>query len=195
MHDRIEWSCRRPRSRVPDRRRGGRVSTRAAAGIAPWQFDEYVRAEADGFASPEQLSVLAGDTAAWRVSLGAMLRDAQENLKSARSLPSDERDQVVADLEGEVERLEAALARQFPERVVESKPRRERDDRDERAAEPRQPLPAGHTQLQVSWEPGRVVAWAGGVRAPVGSAEEVIALLAAAGAPEAGWTGHPPAVL
>ena len=174
------------------------MSTRAAAGIAPWQFDEYVLAEADGFASPEQLSVLAGDTAAWRVSLGAMLRDAQENLKSARSLPGDERDQVVADLEGEVERLEAALARQFPERAVEPKPRRQRDardDRDERAAEPRQPLPAGHTQLQVSWEPGRVVAWAGGVRAPVGSAEEVIALLAAAGAPEAGWTGHPAVVL
>ena len=49
--------------------------------------------------------------------------------------------------------------------------------------------PPGRTQLQVSWEPGRVVAWAAG-RARHGDADEVAALLAAAGAPESGWTEH-----
>ena len=33
-------------------------------GIAPWQFDEYVLAEADGIATPEQLAVLEADPAA-----------------------------------------------------------------------------------------------------------------------------------
>ncbi|MDQ1479406.1 MAG: hypothetical protein QOI44_267, partial [Actinomycetota bacterium] len=64
--------------------------------------------------------------------------------------------------------------------------------RPQRMAEPEE---VGRTQLQVSWEPGRVVAWAGGQRAPAGSANEVTALLAAAGAPESGWVPHPPAVL
>src|SRR5947207_1757564 len=133
--------------------------------VAPWQFDEYVLSEADGIATPEQLSVLAADPAAWRISLGAMLREAEENLRSARSLPGDERDQVVADLELEVERLEAAVARQNPqrERAVE---RDQHRDRDAPPPQPRQPLPPGRTQLQVSWEPGRVVAWAGGRGAP-----------------------------
>ena len=164
------------------------MSARARNGITAWQFDEYILAEVDGYATPEQREVLEADPAAWRVSLGAMLREAEDNLKSARSLPGDERDQVVADLELEVERLEAAVARQFPERAVEPNPRR---DRGEPAGEQQQPRPAGRTKLQVSWEPGRVVAWAGGQRAPVGSAEEVTALLAAAGAPESGWAPHP----
>src|SRR5438477_5845843 len=169
--------------------------------VAPWQFDEYVLSEADGIATPEQLSVLAADPAAWRISLGAMLREAEENLSRARALPGDERDQVVADLELEVERLEAAVARQNPrsdrknpgsERAVE---RDQHRDRDAPPSQPRQALPPGRTQLQVSWEPGRVVAWAGGRGAPAGSADEVKAMLAAAGAPESGWVSHPAVVL
>src|SRR5438132_7282686 len=104
---------------------------------APWQFDGYVLAEADGIAAPEQLLVLAADPAAWRFSLGARLREAEENLRSARSLPGDERDQVVADLELEVARLEAAVARQTPERRVEDD---QRGDRNARVREPQQPL-------------------------------------------------------
>jgi hypothetical protein len=42
----------------------------------------------------------------------------------------------------------------------------------------------------VSWEPGRVVAWAGGPGAPAGTAHEVRVLLSAAGAPDSGWTEH-----
>ena len=89
MHDRIGWSCRRPRSRVADRQRGGTVTARAGSGIASWQFDEYVLADVDGYATPEQRSALEADPAAWRVSLGTMLREAEENLTRARSLPGD----------------------------------------------------------------------------------------------------------
>src|SRR5690242_12849129 len=102
------------------------MSARTGSGITAWQFDEYVLAEVDGYATAEQREVLEADPAAWRVSLGVMLREAEDNLKSARSLPGDERDQVVADLELEVERLETAVARHFPERAAEPSPRRER---------------------------------------------------------------------
>lgn len=165
--------------------------------VAPWQFDEYVLAEADGIATPEQLSVLEADPPAWRVSLQIMLREAEENLRSARTLPGDERDQVVADLELEVDRLQAAVARLLPERAAEPDQPRDRQNRNggARPDKPRQPVATGHTQLQVSWEPGRVVAWAGGPGAPTGNAKEVSAMLATAGAPVSGWVPHPAVVL
>ena len=34
--------------------------------IAPWQFDEYVRAEADGHITPDQLAAIEADPVAWR---------------------------------------------------------------------------------------------------------------------------------
>jgi superfamily II DNA or RNA helicase len=159
---------------------GRDAAGRARVDVAPWQFDEYVLAEADGHATPEQLAVLDADRAGWRVSLQAMLHDAEEHLRNARSIPGDERDQVVADLDSEVRQLKAALARNFPEQVAVREPR-------ERNAPP---AVTGRTELQVSWEPGRVVAWAGGPHAPVGTADEVTAMLAATGAPESGWIPH-----
>ena len=50
-------------------------------------------------------------------------------------------------------------------------------------------------QLQASWEPGRVVVWAGGPRVPAGDAERVRAMLAATGAPDDGWSDHAPVPL
>ena len=95
------------------RSRGGSVTPRARVQkVAPRQFDEYVLADADGDATPDQRAVLEADPAAWRVSLQARLREAEENLKSSRSLTGDERAQVMADLDLEVQRLKSALARQ-----------------------------------------------------------------------------------
>ena len=77
--------------------------------LAPWQFDMYVDAEIDGDATPEQLAVLEADPVAWRASLLALLRDAEEHLASARSLRGEEREQVIADLESEHRRLADGL--------------------------------------------------------------------------------------
>ncbi|HEY5172636.1 MAG TPA: hypothetical protein VIK54_12995, partial [Acidimicrobiia bacterium] len=76
--------------------------------LAPWQFDMYVDAEIDGEATPEQLAVLEADPVAWRASLLALLRDAEEHLASARQLRGEEREQVLADLESEHRRLATA---------------------------------------------------------------------------------------
>src|SRR4249919_1079423 len=125
-----------------------------------------------------------------------MLRDANENLRSARNLKGDERAQVVADLDLEVRRLTDALARQTGEPPRGSEPQRARGPQKTtvHASAERAPRtkPTGRTQLQVSWEPGRVVAWAGGPNAATGNAKLVRELLAAAGAPNSGWNAHPP---
>src|SRR4051812_48362555 len=91
--------------------------------MSPWQFDEYVRAEADGHITPDELAALEADPTAWRTSLQFLLREAQEGLESARALKGDERQQVVADFEGEVRRLESALRRRNPKPAARERPR------------------------------------------------------------------------
>jgi superfamily II DNA or RNA helicase len=158
--------------------------------LAPWQFDQYVGADADGDATPEQLAVLEANPVAWRTSLLTLLRDAEKHLASARSLPGPERAQVVADLESERRRLAAAYSRFTGDAETEDGDRRRGDDvRDEAPAAP------GRVELQVSWEPGRVVAWAGGPRVAAADADDVMKRLIASGAPESGWTEHAPVPL
>ncbi|MDQ1449068.1 MAG: hypothetical protein QOC79_2039, partial [Actinomycetota bacterium] len=55
------------------------TGTPTSTPLAPWQFDMYVDAEIDGDATPEQLAVLEADPVAWRASLLAHLRDAEEH--------------------------------------------------------------------------------------------------------------------
>jgi superfamily II DNA or RNA helicase len=159
--------------------------------ISPWQFDLYVGAEADGDATPEQLAVLEADPPAWRASLLRLLRDAEAHLTSARSLRGKERDQVVADLTSERHRLAAAWARLTNEPGspdgTDRGTRRDRPD-DEAVGD-------GVTRLQVSWEPGRVVAWAAGPGAPSADSDTVLSMLTAAGAPSSGWIPHGVVVL
>ena len=166
-------------------------------GLAPWQFDMYVGAEADGVATPAELAVLEANPIPWRAALVALLRDAEEHLESARSLSGEERAQVIADLESERRRLAAAYARLTHDPSVEERdpargPSRQASGagRAPIASPSRNRSRTAQTELQVSWEPGRVVAWGGGLRAPVADRAQVTALLAAAGAPETGWSRH-----
>ena len=175
-------------SEIPDEGDGPGPATSSTAltTLSPWQLEMYVGAEADGDASPEQLAALEGDRPAWRATLLRLLRDAEEHLATARSLPGDERDQVVADLASDRRQLSAAWARLTAEPGAEPLDGHDRGARggDDGLQEP------GVVQLQVSWEPGRVVAWAAGPRAQPADGGEVMAMLGAAGAPASGWTRH-----
>ncbi len=156
--------------------------------LSDWEFEQYVQAEVDGLATPEQLAVLEADRVGWRAALASLRREAEEHLASARNLRGDEREQVLADLESEQRRLAAAWARHTNQRVHERAGTRPpaRDDREE------QSLPPAEVQLQVSWVPGRVVAWAAGGGERNVDAERLAALLASANAPSSGWTHHEP---
>src|SRR4051812_30194542 len=95
-------------TRHGDNRRDSRTTS---VPVTPRQLDMYALAEAEGYATAEQRAELEADPTAWRAALARLLREAQDNLRGARSLPGDERDQVVADFESEVGRLTAAAAR------------------------------------------------------------------------------------
>jgi hypothetical protein len=191
-------------------------------GISASQFEALVSAEVDGWATPEQLGVLQAHRTAWRTALLTMIRDTDERLTKAQSLRGPERELVIADLESERERMAEAWSRVTgePRRPVTAPTRREpRETRDGREdggratgpsernrearparerPEPRrpepeeEPLPVGPVQLQVSWETGRVVAWAAGHGTAAETAAELAERLARAGAPSTGWSKHGP---
>ena len=165
----------------------------ATTPVADWQFEQYVGAEAEGYASDDELAVLEADRHQWRSTLLRMLQETEEHLASARALRGDEREIVVADFESELRNLADAWTRLTSEPNpwldrLRSGTRRDAGGgsgatRETSApAAPREPeaepANAGVVALQVSWEPGRVVAWAGGPRAALAGADEVTAMLA-----------------
>src|SRR5262249_14502275 len=116
--------------------RGGRRMTSTLKPVSDWEFEQYVQAEVDGEATPAQLAVLQADRVAWRAALSGLRREAEEHLERARTLRGDERAQVVADLESEVDRIAAAWARhngQPPPPSAASRARAARRERDDRA--------------------------------------------------------------
>jgi len=146
-----------------------------------------VRAEAAREATPEELAELEADPEAWQLALYSLLADTDEALESVRTLTGPERDQVVADFESERLALQRALRRQLGEPEL---------DHGEIAADDEFNFAlstedvVGTMQLQVSWSPGRVVAWAGGAGLAPASEAQVREMLVAAGAPSLGWTRH-----
>jgi hypothetical protein len=173
--------------------------TKSAETLPAWQFGLFVEAEADGIATAEQLAVLEGDRAGWGAELQRLLQDAEQFVARARSLPGDEREQVLADARADQRRFAAAWDRfngvDPSERRGETRDGDVEDDettstsrpRDRQRKSPEPPPTPGIVRLQVSWQPGRVVAWAAGPHTAAAAAGEVRAMLAAAGAPTAAW--------
>ena len=168
-----------------------------AATVAPWKFDLYVEAEADGMATADELAVLEADRPAWRAALARLLNDAEEHLVAARNLRGEERDQVLADAQLDRRRFAMAWARFHGEEYREDsdRPAPQAKQQGQRGQQPQREeavFEPGITQLQLSWEPGRVVAWGGGNNAATAGTKDVLAMLAAAGAPSGPWTEHAP---
>ena len=140
--------------------------------LAPWQFDMYVDAEVDGEATPEQLAVLEADPlgVARLVARAAARRGGaprERPLAAGRGAGAGHRrPRVGAPAAGRglgtrISGHDAVRSRRRAAGVDgPQRPRRPRRRRRPRA-EP------GVVELQVSWEPGRVVAWAAGRNTPV----------------------------
>ena len=134
-------------------------------------------AAVDGIATTEQLALLESDAPGWRRTLERLLDDTEDNLDSVRGLDGPERDQVIADLEAELDRLEAAY------------------DRLTGASEPAAavlvtPDPIGEVRLQASWSASEVVVWAGGPDALPANHDELSDRLERIGGPAVGWNQH-----
>ncbi|HKY16820.1 MAG TPA: hypothetical protein VJM33_17975, partial [Microthrixaceae bacterium] len=165
--------------------------TNTSTGVPSWEFELAVEAEADGIATAEQLDLLDAERLRWRDQLRHLLRDTEDALRAERSGTGGGSHQVIVDLESERRRLSSAWARltgegdedddEPAETAADAAPEIEIDD---------EVAGAQVTQIQLSWEPGRVVAWAAGHQAPIGDEAELVSLLERTGAPSTGWVRH-----
>ena len=134
-------------------------------------------AAVDGIATPEQLTLLESDAPAWRRVLERLLDAAEDHLDAVLERGGPERDQVVADLEAELDRLEAAY-----DRLTGAT--------DPSAAVLVAPDPIGEVRLQASWSAGEIVVWAAGPDAPPADHDELSDRLEGLGGPAVGWNQH-----
>jgi hypothetical protein len=155
----------------------------------PRDFDRLVQADADGIADHETLATLERFPSLWRTTLLRLLDDVDDALEAAHRLPRPERDLVVTDFEEEYARLEAALTRLIG-------PPQPLPDSPVPGDAPSAGAPAT-VQLQLTWESGRVVAWAGGRDLAPESVDSVRARLASftPPAPSTPWVDHEPVPL
>jgi len=140
-----------------------------------------IEAEAAGEATPEQLALLEEHPRERLFALQRVLRETEANLALVRNLKGPERDQVVADFEGERARLTDALARLTGVR---------HESKDDRALDG-----AGEVRIQASWDEGRLVVWAAGPGTAAASVEDLAARLRRIDAPGDGWWPHDPVAL
>jgi hypothetical protein len=138
-------------------------------------------AAAEGTATPDQLAQLEADPVGWRRTLERLLDDVEDQLEHVRQIDGPERDQVVADFEQELARLEAAydLLTKAPDPVAAIA-----------AADP-----AGEVRLQASWSAGNVIVWAAGPDAPPADNGQLADRLEQIGGPKLGWSLHPDILL
>ncbi len=140
-------------------------------------LEDAAWAVAEGRASAEELALLEADPRAWRHTIGRLLFETEESLESVRRISGPEREQIVADIEGDLARLQALddLLNSAPGAAVASV-----------LAES-----TGEVRLQGSWEAGNVVVWAAGPGTEPSTNDELADRLEAIGGPALGWTLHP----
>jgi superfamily II DNA or RNA helicase len=146
------------------------------------QLESAIWSIADGRATDEDLALFHADERSSLRVLDRLITDAQEDLAAVSKLAGEEREQVRADFQGTLDSLFAteAILRPPPPAPVGSGGAEARDE-----AEPPAPV-----QLQGSWTGGQVVVWAAGRGNAPDDADGVLARLAAAGGPSAGWEPH-----
>ncbi|HEX5366467.1 MAG TPA: DEAD/DEAH box helicase [Acidimicrobiales bacterium] len=140
-------------------------------------MEEAAWAAVDGIATTEQIALLEADVPGWRRALERILDDTEDNLDAVRATTGPERDQAVADLESELERLELAYDRLTGAADVAD-------------AVLVAPDPVGEVRLQGSWSANEVVVWAAGPDAAAAGHDELSDRLEGIGGPAVGWNQH-----
>ena len=148
-------------------------------------FAQAVRRHVDGLASDADLALLEANTRLWVRALYRLLDDVAESIDGVRAtVRGHQRALIVADLEDDYRAIDAVLAKLVgPPRA----PRENGSSKDARSA--------GIVELQLSWVPGRVIAWAAGPGRTAEGAPEVLKRLRDAGAGTVEWSEHRPVTL
>ena len=166
----------------------------AVSALAAKSWDEIARlvwAEAQGSLGSVDIAVLESDRQRWERVLLDLLDETEASLSSVRRLPRPIRRQVVRDFEADFNELASAY-----ERLTGLDATVTPDDSEvpgtstdgEDAAEGPPPEPPA---LQLSWQPGRIVAWAAGAGTEPEPTERVMDRLVATGAPDSVWRPNP----
>ncbi len=134
----------------------------------------------DGIADERETALLAAHPAAWVTALLRLYDDVGERADDARSLRGWERNLVLNDLDTERAAVDAVLTTLIG-------PATRQGGQNAPAPEPDVPA-AGVALLQLSWTPGRVVAWMAGHGAETAEADTVVAHLATTGLSADVWT-------
>ncbi|MEZ5320864.1 MAG: DEAD/DEAH box helicase [Microthrixaceae bacterium] len=147
--------------------------------ISDTRFEIAVERQAYGEASRDEQTVLDADRARWTRSLLHRIAEVEDALDRLRGRLDDRDWQVVEDLDDEHRHLSAAYARLTGDASV-----LDMDVTDAGLGHPAVPL------IQLSWEPGKVVAWAAGPTVGATDAERLTEMLGAAGANPSTWSRH-----
>ncbi len=177
---------------LAERESGGNGVTVSALAAKSWhEIARLVWAEAQGSAGMVDVAELRTDPHRWERVLLDLLDETEAALSSVRKLPRPIRRQVVRDFETDFSELAAAYERLTgldatvspadPDAAGASA------DADDAAAGPAPEPPA----LQLSWQPGRIVAWAAGAGTEPEPTERVMDRLVATGAPDSVWRPNP----
>ncbi|MDQ6839843.1 MAG: hypothetical protein M3137_16340, partial [Actinomycetota bacterium] len=150
--------------------------------------DAAADAAAGGWASGGQLAGLEADRRAWIGALRRLIDQTDDGLRSVMTLQGEEREQIVADLAGERDRLAAALTALTGETVspsaLSAHDAHRQSPANQVASEP------GVVMLQGSWADGRVIVWGGGPGVDPSDADGLKVLLADADADAIAWERH-----
>ncbi len=166
----------------PGKAKQARVSLLASLS---WdEIQQRARLEADGAASASIIAQLESDPVRWRNVLTDMIEEAEDTLQSVRRIKGPHRNQIMTDFESEFSLLTEAFERATGDPYF--------NDDAEEVEEPAIPDGAAvePIKLQLSWNSGKVVAWASGAFNEADSAEGILARLVEAGAPENAWENY-----
>ena len=145
-------------------------------------FAEVVRRHVDGLASDADLALLEANTRLWVRALYRLLDDVAESIDSVRAtVRGHQRALIVADLEEDYRSIDAVLTTLVGPPRAPLENGASADGRD-----------TGQVELQLSWVPGRIIAWAAGPGRSSDSAPDVLRRLRGSGAGTVDWSQHRP---
>ena len=161
--------------------------------LTPAELEDLAQAHLDGIASDTDVAVLEAREDEWVAALEHLRQQVQATIERvAANVTGPERSLVLSDFEDERRRIDGML-RELTGEAPEPVPA-QRDGGDpapdaQPEPPPRHPL-AGTPQLQLSWDRGRIVAWAANQDAEPEPSEAVLERLRGAGAATDGWEAH-----
>jgi hypothetical protein len=187
-HHRGEKSSKWRPTPGPRRSAGAPYTSELERELDRTSVDAAADAAAGGWASAEQLAALEANRTAWIGALRRLIDQTDDGLRSVMKLRGEEREQIVADLGGERDRLAAALTALTGETVSPSALTTQ--DAGRQAPSAPAATEAGVAMLQGSWADGRVIVWGGGPGVDPSDGDGLKVLLAAADADAIAWERH-----